>query len=533
LTTAATISPHLLLTFDQTTIAVVMQNNNFYVFDSHSRDIFGNVAGVGTSVLLHFRSMEELCAYLNRMYHLNVFNISPVSFSMEEPNSNNVQSPEPPCAVPVVSSVHDTPDDVEMTDLQRVPDCDSVQSQHVDTAMNSEMNLPNSEQETANAQFPPEFGIANCTVSFPVGEEKDPLGEYLDSDVHQSKQRTQRPVPTVADEQDEDIVDEHYVPFEKYIQDQMNLFCSVCDRKLFSESAKTFNDKTFCHSCLVKEKAGQKCCIAVDNKMDPGEVPPELSALTKIERRFTALIHVFMTVFLLPRKEQMGTKGLAINIAANPADLLHGAGTSPAVMVSFQSREGTDHDLNYFVSVSRIVRALDWLKRNNPLYVDLELPSNCTRLLANDSHPMRTDPSPIELQESIAVNVDDQIPTHEPVFVDRRLKKVRMPRVTGSVVNAYELPRGEEMCFPWLFPYGCNGYNEIREKEQTFQQLYPKARFLGRDDRFRKDNMYLLHFANIYEKRMLHNTVSIHMHMRNQNNQPIRLADLQDCDFVS
>ena len=98
--------------------------------------------------------------------------------------------------------------------------------------------------------------------------------------------------------------------------------------------------------------------------------------------------------------------------------------------------------------------------------------------------------------------------------------------MNGNILNAYEMTSGEEMCFPWLFPYGKGGYTDVREKDSMFASMYPKARFMGKDDRFRKDMMYLLHYANVYERRMLLSSVNIHMKMKVNNNN-ITVGQLQ------
>ena len=38
--------------------------NNFYVFDSHSRDRNGKIAESGTAVLLHFTNLNQYCSHI-------------------------------------------------------------------------------------------------------------------------------------------------------------------------------------------------------------------------------------------------------------------------------------------------------------------------------------------------------------------------------------------------------------------------------------------------------------------------------------
>ena len=138
--------------------------------------------------------------------------------------------------------------------------------------------------------------------------------------------------------------------------------------------------------------------------MDPGPIPKEIKELKNIERRFISLIHVFMTVFLLPQHQQMATKGIAINIPASPSELMGLAGISPGIFVSFQSRSGTDHDLSHIISTERIYNALVWLKHNNKLYANIELPE-----VQNDTQNMNSCEF-YDLEECAAINVNEHVP---------------------------------------------------------------------------------------------------------------------------
>ena len=259
--------------------------------------------------------------------------------------------------------------------------------------------------------------------------------------------------------------------------------------------------------------------------MDPGYIPYEIKDLRKIEHRFIALIHVFMTVFLLPQHQQTGTKGIAINIPASPSDFMASTGISPGVFVSFESRAESGHDLSHLISTKRIYKALVWLKQNNPLYANIELPEY------HNSEESNNECEFVDIDECAAIDVDEHLPFQQNAHGSARdFRHIRLPRVNANLVNAYEMPHGEEMCFPWLFPYGRGGYTDSREKNSSFPNMYPKARFLGKDDRFRKNMTYLLHFANVYERRLLLNSVNIHMKMK-VNNNDITVGQLSNFDY--
>ena len=82
LETALQISNSILITVNEITIAVVVQDGQIYLFDSHQngRDRLGHTCSFGTSVLLHFKSLQDLIAYLLGMYTGQMFNVSPVQF---------------------------------------------------------------------------------------------------------------------------------------------------------------------------------------------------------------------------------------------------------------------------------------------------------------------------------------------------------------------------------------------------------------------------------------------------------------------
>lgn len=83
------VSDHLLATFQQLSIAINFNRNNghYFVFDSHSRNMFGQHNPFGTAVLLEFSDFYSLLAYLTSEYTGSIYNISPVLFNHQRPSS--------------------------------------------------------------------------------------------------------------------------------------------------------------------------------------------------------------------------------------------------------------------------------------------------------------------------------------------------------------------------------------------------------------------------------------------------------------
>ena len=50
---------------DGASVLLCVKQGNYYIFDSHSRDVFGNVVPNGTSVLLHMKTHNACMKYIN------------------------------------------------------------------------------------------------------------------------------------------------------------------------------------------------------------------------------------------------------------------------------------------------------------------------------------------------------------------------------------------------------------------------------------------------------------------------------------
>lgn len=62
------ISDYLICTVGDLTIAIVHNTHNYFIFDSHSRNLLGNVNISGNSILLQFSDIDSVTVYLLQMY---------------------------------------------------------------------------------------------------------------------------------------------------------------------------------------------------------------------------------------------------------------------------------------------------------------------------------------------------------------------------------------------------------------------------------------------------------------------------------
>ena len=73
-----------LFVIDGYTLAIMYHNNNFYVFDSHSRDGSGCKIENGTSVLLQFGNLKMIRNYIQNTYNTSFFNVLYVKINCED-----------------------------------------------------------------------------------------------------------------------------------------------------------------------------------------------------------------------------------------------------------------------------------------------------------------------------------------------------------------------------------------------------------------------------------------------------------------
>ena len=133
-----------------------------------------------------------------------------------------------------------------------------------------------------------------------------------------------------------------------------------------------------------------------------------------------------------------------------------------------------------------------------------------------------------EFDECGRVNIDYDMPDIDlQTLLKSDKKHISLPKCTSSPTNAYNLLNGEEAAFPYLFPFGLNGYKHERAK-MLYASDYFHHRLFYKDGRFRKDIGYLLHAVNFFEYQRLLNSVNIHMRMRKSANSPLTVKDIKE-----
>ena len=141
---------------------------------------------------------------------------------------------------------------------------------------------------------------------------------------------------------------------------------------LFTEKRSFDNIEYICKTCNSKLSKGQVPCQAVYNKLMVDEIPIELRCLEKLEQILIAQRIVFEKIIVMPKGQQRKIKGAICNV---PVDCDQTCNVLPRppemsgiIMLKLKRKLAFRGHL-YFQAVRPdiVLRALHWLKVNNPL----------------------------------------------------------------------------------------------------------------------------------------------------------------------
>ena len=153
---------------------------------------------------------------------------------------------------------------------------------------------------------------------------------------------------------------------------QIDSIDRICQFRKVSVDGKEWICRN-CHICLKKGKlpTQAKC-----NGLSLCKIPEELKDLNPLEVRLISQRIPFMKLVSLPRGKQVGIQGPAVNV---PTDLDIVCEQFPRLptecqIISLKLKRKLDYRKAYihdYVCPEKVLKALDWLKQNNPLYKEI------------------------------------------------------------------------------------------------------------------------------------------------------------------
>ena len=483
-----------IITFNNVTVALHCdrERNQFAIFDSHQRDDLGRPSDIGSSILLRYNDINEMLMYIHSTYFGARFEITPVNFV------RNIQT-----------SYHN----------------------HTYICHKAKKRKTNSSKR----KFCNNANISNQLVS------NDENVEYNNLDQDFLNDLTEVGLHVEIETQPIDLFNyqDHAADYEHYIRQKPEYFCDCCLRFLFNDQTWTLHKSTdvfeqlqlkkeniVCNTCYHQIiKNNMPCLSYTFNSLDNGKIPLVLKQLSSTEKKLVALIQIFMTIVVLPGG-QFAEKGLIFNLPTEIQSICHQLPSSSNIedimAVNFMHNNNVELAKHYRFNVSpyRLSVALEWLKTNNPLYKDIELGPTITTGNICDDNIDDFD----GLEHCSMTPVNSNVPN---VSINSILGQIDVPSTAKSPISIYEMDFGEEMAFPWLFPYGINGIKTLREIKLN-PSMYLKGRFYSNNSMFRKDMTYLLHTAISYNISLMKQQVSIQMKTKKSEPHGNVLVTAQD-----
>ena len=148
----------------------------------------------------------------------------------------------------------------------------------------------------------------------------------------------------------------------------------ICEFRKVSVDDKEW----ICRNCHICLKKGNLPTQAKCNGLSLCKIPEELKDLNSLEVRLISQRIPFMKLVSLPRGKQVGIQGPAVNV---PTDLDIVCEQFPRLptecqIISLKLKRKLDYRKAYihdYVCPEKVMKALEWLKQNNPLYKEIDI----------------------------------------------------------------------------------------------------------------------------------------------------------------
>ena len=456
-----------LLIISSYTLAILWGKNCFYIFDSHCKDLNGDIAVCGTAVLLKFNTLACIDDYIKHTY----FNRKSGSLFYQ------IQFVRVFCS-DVISSV---------------------------TGQNSPSKR--------------KLNIENCEKNSEVFTKKLKLSamkthkKFKDSNVQKFLSKVTEGPYYICTICHRSLYLNSVKKFtEKHHQD--------IDHDIHKYLQTSFDGNLYiCNTCNLKLNKKKIPCQAVYNKLELQEIPDVLKSLKKLERILVSQRILFKKIVIMHGKGEFSKiKGSICNIpveAGGVCKVLPRAADSNGLIIVKLKRDLKYRGHVYFEPVRplAVYNALRYLVENNDLYADVTINDN---LSSEEMVPdMNADQAHFEDCEENGSNLNST--SNETVLVSEVPNIVQnenlivAPGQGKSPISVFNDSHCEELAFPYLLPRGRFGYKVDREIPLS-PVKYFNQRLLNHSQIFASDPDYIFFARSVLEQHYLSSSINIAMH---------------------
>nr|XP_061819803.1 uncharacterized protein LOC133608529 isoform X1 [Nerophis lumbriciformis] len=307
-----------------------------------------------------------------------------------------------------------------------------------------------------------------------------------------------------------------------------------------------------CFTCHSKISKGQFPAECWNNNLAVHPIPPELGCLNSLEQHLIALRIPFMKALALPKGGQNGVHGPVTCVPANivqTTNVLPRSSTEGSLLQVKLKRKLTykGHYEYQFVDSWRVRRAIEYLKRTNVLYKDIEFNEEWLNDFCREEEvvvePGQGKQVVVDTQSSEDEAVEQEIGAEEEsediaqdemlhdrqqhcMFQDTCLMPVDIgqealdqyfadvvclaPAEGNSPVRMLSDKLNEAKCFPVLFPTSTNTFHTRRTHRLTLSRYF-NNRVMHADGRFARNVEYIFFSQYMSELDQVISSISVAM----------------------
>ena len=398
-------------------ITVLSQDTSMYIFDPHSRNIFGMPSAHGTAVLMQFNNIPSTVSFIceladslaARLFHWTFWH-SVTAASCDCDIFLGKRNP----SIDVLSEaqIMNLYSELVQSESQpsnrrnyyksyrkRVRESETPDQTHkrrkCDRHYKASAKQTETYEETAcrrehNRQ------CKNTSRAQETPQQTKKRQEMAKMNISQTRLAKKTKVETIDDAMNN---------FKSEVKKQPVYICTSCHRLLWRKGVQKFSIDKYnkvrpeiiqlvlddkyrlssidgstyiCHCCHRTLKLGRIPAQSKANRMELEEIPDQLRDLNNLELHIICKRILFMKLVKLPRGKQKGIRGAAVNVPADlgPACTLLPRLPADAHIVSLKLKRKLEYKQAYLHDVIRpekVISALHYLKNNNPLYADIEI----------------------------------------------------------------------------------------------------------------------------------------------------------------
>ena len=358
------------------TFALTWNKYGIFLCDSHSRNNEGFITADGTSVLLKFKTLDDVENYIKEVYMLSQ-NFQVLTYQIQYINI-----------------------EVKTTDISLIMNSVKKSKKRAQKREYRATVFGTAEHENIKAEQREKKRKCRATIFGTTEHEnikakqREKYASIFGTPQHENIKKTMRDhYATISRSQN------NIKKFRVEITKGPYFICVVCNRSLYRNSVFTFNETKYdvnverfcyekvnsydgcqyiCKTCDTKLKKKKIPCQAVWNKLQLFEFPHHIPCLNKLEWVIIAKRILFSKIITMPKGQFRKIKGAICNVPIEADTICNilprGIDSNGLILLKLKRKLCyRGHVLFESVRPDIVQTALNYLKQNNPLYNNVEI----------------------------------------------------------------------------------------------------------------------------------------------------------------